>query len=729
MPLQFDSVLQELSLHQSAASIATYGEELIRLFREQPLLPGVILLEANLFIGMISRRSFYELISRPYGSELFAKRSLFEFYELIHREPLILSGAMSIVAAARDALQRSPDELYEPIVVHLESNQYRVLEIHHLLLAQSQIQNLVMVALEASQQALAQEKELAQVTLHSIGDGIITTNAIGQITALNPVAERLTGWQSTAALTQPLSTVFLIVDEAQRSPIVNPLGTVWRENLIPGIWDCVLLQSRHGQEYEIDYSAAPILMNTGEVLGAVLVFRDVTQQRRLARQISWQASHDALTELINRREFERCLQVACEHAKDVGIQHTLCYLDLDRFKVINDTCGHAAGDELLRQISTLLKHQIRKTDIVARLGGDEFAILLHQCSLSEAIAVAQTIRQSIQAFRFVWQGKTFGVGVSLGLIAIDAKTTSAMTAMNQADAACYQAKYHGRNRVEVYDRDHSPTNANSTAWLTLLTEALETDQFQLYCQPILPINPKGNSAQHFEILLRLPDANGNLMTPGAFMPTAERYNLMPAIDRWVIRHLFATQAEPLRQSWQQCQASGSVCEFLYAINLSGASLNEEGLVSFIQDLLVSYDIPPQMICFEITETVAIANLNRAAQLIQAIRQLGCRFALDDFGTGMSSFNYLKKLPIDYLKIDGSFVKEIAHDRVARAITESINRVGHLMGLQTIAESVEDEAILLTLREIGLDYAQGWAIAPPQPLRSLATPESQSFVYR
>jgi diguanylate cyclase (GGDEF)-like protein/PAS domain S-box-containing protein len=712
--LQFDSTLRELDLHHFDAITTKFGNDLLKLFRDNLALPGVILLEANLFVGMISRRSFYELMSRPYGLDLFSRRALVEFYRFINREPLVLSSEMSVVAAARRALQRSPDDLYEPIVVHLESNQYRVLEMHHLLLAQSQIQNLALTALKESQQALAHEKELAQVTLHSIGDGIITTDAAGYVTALNPVAERLTGWQSAMALKQPLAKVFCILDETQGLPL-NPLELVRHEKSVRHSWSCVLLQSQNGQIYEIDYSAAPILMGIGEVLGTVLVFRDVTQQRRLARQISWQASHDALTELINRREFERRLQATCEHAKDVGVQHTLCYLDLDRFKVVNDTCGHAAGDELLRQISALLKHRVRKTDTVARLGGDEFVILLHQCPLSEATAVAQAIRYSVQAFRFIWQGKTFEVGISIGLIAIDAKAPNAMIAINQADAACYQAKYQGRNRIEVYDRDLPPTDANSTTWLSLLTEALETNQFQLYYQTILPTNPQGNSAAHFEILLRLPDANGVLRTPNSFMPMAERYNLMPAIDRWVIRQLFMTQAKQIRSHWQQCQTNGSVCEFLYAVNLSGASLNEEGLVSFIQEQLVCYAIPPRMICFEITETVAIANLNRAAQLIQAIRQLGCRFALDDFGTGMSSFGYLKSLPVDYLKIDGSFVKEIAHDPVAKAITDSINRIGHLMGLQTIAEWVEDEATLVVIQEIGLDYVQGSAIAEPQPL--------------
>ncbi|MEB3292166.1 MAG: EAL domain-containing protein, partial [Synechococcales bacterium] len=433
------------------------------------------------------------------------------------------------------------------------------------------------------------------------------------------------------------------------------------------------------------------------------------------RQLTWQATHDPLTQLLNRQEFEhrveQAWQVACQ--AQPNITHVLCHLDLDRFKIVNDTCGHAAGDELLRQVAELLQNWVRSTDSLARLGGDEFGVLLYDCPLDKGLDIAQTIRQSVQDFRFVCEGHTFVIGISIGVTVITHHTPSTATAMVQADTAGYWAKRQGRNRVKVYNPEKDAQPTQSVAWITQITRALEENTFQLYGQAIAPISSE-NGIPHYEVLLRICDDHKQIISPGEFLPTAERYNLMPEIDRWVIRKLFATLAETYRRDrrWY-CLDAQEDCR--YTINLSGASINEGKLVQYVEHQLAEYAIPPELICFEITETVAITNLGKAAKVIRSLKEIGCQFALDDFGCGMSSFGYLKTLPVDYLKIDGSFVQEIIHDEVAREMVTAINRIGQVMNLQTVAECVESSAILEEVRSIGLDYAQGFGIARPFPL--------------
>ncbi|MDY6939430.1 MAG: EAL domain-containing protein [Cyanobacteriota bacterium] len=559
------------------------------------------------------------------------------------------------------------------------------------------------------EQALFEEKELAQVTLESIGDAVITTDANGNVGHLNPIAEKLTGWRIGEVKGRPIAEIFKIVCELTRRPLDNPAIEILRDDRISALNHRTILIARDGSEYAIDDSAAPIRARDGRTIGAVLVFRDVTQSRQLANQLSWQATHDDLTGLLNRRAFEQRLTEAIVNCRERRQHYVLCYLDLDQFKVVNDTCGHIAGDELLRQVTTLLQKRVRATDILARLGGDEFGLLLARCSLVEAEKLAETLRKLIQEFRFAWQENTFALATSIGLVEIDDNTRDLTDILSAADAACYAAKARGRNCVHTYrqnDRELA-RQRGERQWIVRINQALEENRFCLYAQRIAPVVPQSGK-DHYEVLLRLRDKKDRLVPPMAFIPAAERYDLMPAIDRWVISTFFSSY-----QLFLQTHPRKN--EVTYTINLSGASVGHPDFLAFLKAQFANYPISPDNICFEITETTAIANLSQAVALIDDLKRLGCRFALDDFGSGMSSLTYLKNLPVDYLKIDGSFVKNITRSRIDAAMVDSFNRIAHEMGIKTIAEFVENNAILDKIKEIGLDYAQGNGIAEPRPL--------------
>ncbi len=564
-------------------------------------------------------------------------------------------------------------------------------------------------------EALAKEKERVQVTLESIGDAVITTNTYGRIDFMNSVAEQLTGWTFSLARYSKLSDVFRVRQGAGHPWLDDPIETFLESSdLGDGRQKEAELHSRQGFRSLITYNAAPIRSHADQVIGYVLVFLDVTDKVDLQRELEYQARHDALTGLLNRREFEKRLKESILSAQKEKTEHVLLYIDLDQFKLVNDTCGHGAGDELLIQLTHSLIKYIRPEDTFARLGGDEFGVLLNKCGLEKGLEVAQIIRAAVKDYQFVWDGRCFDIGASIGLVSIDKHSKSINEVMSAADVACYSAKDTGRNRVRVYEGSDKDLHQREVEmdWATRISQSIENGLLTLYYQDIVPVKKKKHSrSKHIEVLLRIQDVHGNHVTPEAFLSSAERYNLMPSLDRWVVRH-----------SFEWFHRGGFNQDMLMAINLSGLTLNDFEFVSYVVELFNEFDVPPSSVCFEVTETAAIANLKGAAEFIEELKQLGCRFALDDFGSGLSSFAYLKALPVDFLKIDGNFVRDIIDDEVDRAMVGAINNVGHTLKLKTVAEFVNDEKILKVLDQLGVDYAQGYAIAKPKMLSTLVAPK-------
>lgn len=560
-------------------------------------------------------------------------------------------------------------------------------------------------------QALASEKERVQVTLSSIGDAVITTDSRGQIEYMNPVAEQLFAVKLQAAKSKHLADIATLIYEDDRRPAVDLVAPCLSEGQLPFPYRTLVLIRADGEEFFIEPNAAPIRGHDGHISGAVLVFRDVSQARELSRQLSHQATHDALTGLLNRSEFEYRVKQAIRDVQVSGNEHCLLHMGLDQFKVVNDTCGHIAGDELLKQYALKLTGVLRQGDALARIGGDEFGLLLENYSVAQAVLFSQQIQEITRNFRFDWHEQTFAIGVSMGLVAINRESESVMQVMSRVDAACTMAKETGRDRLYVHDEaDQALHNRlGEMQWTPRITLAMEEQRMLLYCQPIVHPDHVTDHCSHYEVLIRMQDQSGVIIAPVNFLPAAERYNLITTIDRWVISTYFRWLSEHPRHL--------ATLEF-GSVNLSGRSLGDEHCLLHIENELRKYAIPAQKICFEITETDAIRNLPKAIHFITHLKNKGCSFALDDFGSGLSSYAYLKNLPVDFLKIDGMFVKDIVSDPTHYAMVESINHIGHVMGRKTIAEFVENQEIADMLSKLGVDYLQGYGIAKPRPLSEM-----------
>ncbi|MEN8130023.1 MAG: EAL domain-containing protein [Pseudomonadota bacterium] len=547
-----------------------------------------------------------------------------------------------------------------------------------------------------------------QLLLDSAGEGIFGLNSNGCCTFINKAALEMLGYLEEELIGRNIHQIIHhTYSDGSTHPVEEcPMLRVALEGKEARVKDDVLWRS-DGELFPAEYSAHPIV-DADRHHGAVIVFRNVSEDRAIAKKMHYLANHDPLTGLMNRFAFERQIEQALRGAISDGSEHVLCYLDLDQFKLVNDTCGHVAGDELLRQISALLHADIRQGDHLGRLGGDEFGVMLMNCSLDDSLAIIDMMRRTVQDFRFVWDRKVFVIGVSAGAVAITRDTQSTANALSMADTACYVAKENGRNRVHIhkYGDTELAWRHGEMHWVAKIHEALEENRFILNFQTIISLEPAMETGAMWEILVALRDQHGNIVPPGAFIPAAERYNLMTDIDRWVVRRFF---------DWFVAHKSQLENMEFCSINLSGSTLADEKFLEFILTEFKRTSIPPQKICFEITETTAIADLARSVRLINELKRLGCRFALDDFGSGMSSFGYLKNLPVDFIKIDGNFVRNISTDNIDLAIVEAINQVGHVMGIQTIAEFVMDEETLTMLTTIGVDYAQGYGIGKPELL--------------
>ncbi len=564
---------------------------------------------------------------------------------------------------------------------------------------------------------LADQHELMRVTLKSIGDAVITTDASGMISWLNPVAERMTGWLSSEALGRPLLQVFHIVNEETREPAPDPVAACMKEGRIVGLAHQTLLIAKDNTEYGIQDSAAPILNAQGEMLGVVLVFHDVSEQRRLSGEMTYRATHDALTGLVNRAEFETRMLRTLRHAQENDSHHALMYIDLDQFKLVNDACGHAIGDQLLQQVSKLLADAVRNRDTLARLGGDEFAIILEHCTMDQASRVAQKICDRMDAFRFIHEDRRFRIGTSIGLVPVDKRWASTAAIQQAADTSCYAAKEAGRNRVHAWFDTDAAMRARSheIQWTSRIENALDSNGFELFAQRIECLKGQAQGI-HAEVLLRMRNADGSLVQPGSFLPAAERFHLVSRVDRWVLSRSV---------NWLRSLPSPDCIESL-SVNLSGQSVGDRAFHAWVYELFA--EVGPSVcsrLCLEITETAAVTNLADAAVFIGQVRAAGVKVALDDFGAGASSFGYLKALPVDYLKIDGQYIRNLVSDPLDDAAVRCFADVARLMGLKTVAEFVDNTDVLNRLQVIGVDYAQGYLLHRPEPIGALIEAEAKT----
>ncbi|MFZ0499330.1 MAG: EAL domain-containing protein [Steroidobacteraceae bacterium] len=550
------------------------------------------------------------------------------------------------------------------------------------------------------------------LALNSLVEAVIATDIEGRITYINPAAERLTSTPADQATGRTLEEIVGLIDETDRRLLSDPVRQALTSGAAVTLGRRALLISRaDAGERSIELSATPMRTVAGEQVGAVVLLHDVSEQRGLARQMSYQATHDALTGLVNRREFERRLEEAIEIGHRGDGQHVLCYLDLDRFKVVNDTSGHLAGDSMLREVAKLLRDAVRDSDTVGRLGGDEFGMLLIGCPLEKARQIADDVCRSVGDHRFVWRDRIFNIGVSVGLVEISRESGTLEELLTAADSACYVAKKQGTGRVAVYSaRDEAMArHTGEIQWLQKLQSALKESRFQLFYQPIVPAYGTDGGGPAMEVLVRLEE-DGQHVLPAEFLRAAERYRLMGLVDRWVVQTTLAALGRG---------AIPVASDRCVAINVSGQTLADSQFLEFVVECLDSTGVTPAQVCFEISETAVVANLDHARRFVGVLHGMGCQFALDDFGSGVGSFSNLKSLPLDYLKIDGSFIRNLARDTVNQAMVTAMIELARTLNFKVIAEQVEDSAALDAARRIGVDFLQGYAIARPQLLRLAA----------
>lgn len=570
--------------------------------------------------------------------------------------------------------------------------------------------NRMMEKIQETSETVEQTLQHLHVTLESIIDGVVVCDEKGRITYMNSSAEQLLQLRLEQAKGRSVNDIVNMVkdtDTSVRVPVCQ--RALWEAREIPAEPGVSLINTS-GDPIPVSVNAAPMWDRSGSVAGAVMVIRDVTEARRMAKELTFQAKHDSLTGLVNRTEFERIISLEIARASIKEQPCVLLYLDLDQFKVVNDTSGHVAGDQLLRQLAVILAEELRSSDVLARLGGDEFGVFLIGCDSKVAYQIAENLRRAVTGFRFVWDSSAFVVGVSIGMVEVDEHISSVVDLLSLADVACYAAKDAGRNRIELYRHDdaESQRRYSEMQWVSRIVRGLEENRFRLYRQSIVPLDRHAEAGEHFEVLIRMRDEDDRLVPPGAFFPAAERYGVTPNIDRWVLRHVLL---------WLDEHPAERRMLSLCSINVSGHTLADEHFLEYAESQLDAYLLPAEKLCFEITETAAISNLAVAKRFISRLKARGCRFALDDFGSGLSSFAYLKNLDVDFLKIDGMFVRDMIDDPIDRAMVKSINEIGQVMGMKTIAEFVENDEIRELLSDIGVDYAQGYGIHKPEPMSS------------
>ena len=557
--------------------------------------------------------------------------------------------------------------------------------------------------LKAAEHTAREEHERAAVALGSITDAVLCLSKELKITYLNQAAEGLIGCSAESLLNEPIFDVLRFTNESDVSAMMIRLVKALSGGQFEGSLLGVMIKNKDGSTTAINERIAPMKDEKNTVIGVVLVLRDVTEERNLTLQLQHQARHDALTGLLNRAGFELELQQVLNRKGPASKKCALLYFDLDQFKIVNDTCGHAAGDALIHRVGWLIKEQLRETDVIARLGGDEFGAILLDVEENKAKALAERVARAIDAHRFKWEDRCFSVSSSIGVLIIE-ETMTPSEAMAAADQACYLAKDDGRNRVRIYRPKDLESRHEQMNWTAKITEALEENRFMLYAQRIAPL-ANNDIPGHYEILLRMQGPHG-VIAPGSFIPSAERYGLMTKIDRWVIANTCKKAAALLKKH-------GAIPTYL--INLSGTSVTDPELPNYIKKCLEESALPAASIGFELTETTAVSNLESAAKLMRELKTLGCRIVLDDFGSGMSSFTYLKALPVDSLKIDGAFVRGITTDNVDLTLIEAMQKVAHALGISTVAECVENAEALEMLAKIGVNFAQGFHIHRPAPL--------------